>query len=122
MYVCMCLLYFLTGGRYLNDLLKGIIADGSQLSPSSVLILLGGLPSESEEALQLLLEASSKSDVNVRLSFVQVGDDASAKEWLESLASKPELRRFVDITTLTSMRGKWLSEVVDFLFEYTTGY
>lgn len=102
-------------------MLRGILADGSQLSPSSVLILISGAPSESEEALRLLLEAA-QSNVNVGLSFIQVGDDPSAKVWLESLASNPELKRIVDVTTLTSMRGKWLSEVVDYLFEYTTGY
>ncbi len=105
----------------MNSLLAGLFSAQSELSPSSILILLSGAPSESEEALQLMLEAS-RSSTKVRLSFVQVGDDPAAKEWLESLSKKTELKQIVDVTTLASMRNTWLSEKVDFLFEYTTGY
>ena len=96
------------GGRNLNVLLAEILSAQSELSPSSILILLSGAPSESEETLQLMLEAS-RSSTKVRLSFVQVGDDHSAKEWLESLARNTELRRIVDVTTLASMHNTWLS-------------
>ena len=120
--IALAFIYMLivAGGRNLNVLLAEIFLAQSELSPSSILILLSGAPSESEETLQLMLEASRSS--TVRLSFVQVGDDPSAKEWLESLARHTELRRIVDVTTLASMRNTWLSEKVDFLFEYTTGY
>ena len=101
------MLCILAGGRNLNGLLTGLFSVPSELSPISVLILLSGAPNDSEEVLQLMLNAS-QSSTKVRLSFVQVGNDAAAKEWLDSLSKKTELKRIVDVTTLASMRNTWL--------------
>ena len=102
------MLCILAGGRNLNGLLTGLFSVPSELSPISVLILLSGAPKDSEEVLQLLMLNASQSSTKVRLSFVQVGEDLDAKKWLESLSTKTELKRIVDVTTLASVQNTWL--------------
>lgn len=104
------------GGRNFNAVLETILDKQVSFRPLYLLILLSGVPKESDELYQLLRDTVQSH--RAKFSFVQIGDDGALKAWLDNLGAVEELQQGVDVTTLESMRGKWLSEVVETPFDY----
>lgn len=105
-------------------ILQRLLDSRSTFEPISILILTGGNTTLERQAplIDLILSTEKKLDraSQLKLSFVQVGDDETSTAFLQALL--PTLlasgmqKNIVDVTTHQDLRGRKLAEVLGCLF------
>lgn len=109
----------------LNDALRPDTpaADGSLFfgRPETILVITDGEPNSRDEVEKAIIHATNnymRTDNDLSISFIQIGADAAAERWLQSvdddLQSKGAKFDAVDRLTASSMHGMTFEQIVAF--------
>lgn len=84
--------------------------------PLTIVVVTDGVPDDGAAVAKVIIDASQKldKDEELAISFVQIGDDQSATEYLKSLDDNLKGAKFdiVDAVTFAEMGEKTLTEVL----------
>jgi hypothetical protein len=114
----------LTGGVDITTILKTVLEGRSHFEPISILILTGGTTTieDQEPLIDLILctERQLERASELKLSFVQVGDDEKSTAFLQALVptllERGMQKNIVDVTTHHDLRGSKLANKLGCLF------
>ena len=109
----------------LNDALQPDTpaADGKMFfgRPETILVITDGEPNSREEVEEAIIHATNnymRTDNDLSISFIQIGSDAAAESWLQTLdddlQSKGAKFDAVDRLTASNMHGMTFEQIVAF--------